>query len=354
MIKEIERKNYTIKFSEPALYVDNQSKNRSGHMTHAMAEYAPGKIICFNSNCSAEKYSGHSTFGWVEYRLSEDGGETYSDVYELPYSKKSLYDGIYVISVEKAVACDDGRIVAICLRNDAEKLCMPWDTPMTVTSFDAGKTWTEAKELCSYKGRVYDACFYNGVIYVLEFCNDGTGDFIGAKEEHLYRIFTSHNYGESFEELCIVPIPTLGRAYGSMLFDDDGTLHVYTYNSLDEQNMDHIVSKDCGKTWEKPEVCFLKDGIRNPQVAKMNGVYIAHGRNMAMAGFVVYTSEDGYKWDEGCYIGHKTGPCYYSNNIVLKDKNDNNRLLIQYSETFGKGYCVNVKHIWMYIEKKND
>lgn len=347
----IKRENYTINFAEPTLYVDNKSRNRSGHMTHAMAEYAPGKMICFNSNCTAEKYGGHSTFGWVEYRLSEDGGDTYSDVYELPYSKKALYDGINVISVEKAVACDDGRIVAICLRNDADALCQPWDTPMTVTSFDCGKTWTEEKELCSYKGRVYAACVYNGVIYALEFCNDGTGDFCGENEEHVYRIFTSHNNGESFEELCVVPIPTFGRGYGSILFDDKGVLHVYAYNKNDEQNMDHIVSSDCGVTWNRSEICFLKDGIRNPQTAQIDGIYVAHGRNAAGDGFVLYTSEDGCKWDDGCYIGREKGVCYYSNNILLKDKNERNRLLIQYSEMYGKESCVNVKHIFMTIDK---
>lgn len=98
---EIKRENYTVKISEPILYVDNKSRKRSGHMTHALAEWAPGRLIDFNSNCTAEKYGGHSTFGWVEYRLSDDGGETYSEIHELPYSKKSLYDGIYVISVEK-------------------------------------------------------------------------------------------------------------------------------------------------------------------------------------------------------------------------------------------------------------
>lgn len=118
---------------------------------------------------------------------------------------------------------------------------------MTVISFDGGKTWSEEKELCSYKGRVYDACVHNGVIYALEFCNDGTGDFCGEKEEHKYRIFTSNNKGESFEEHCIVPITTLGRGYGSMLFDDNGMLHVYVYNKNDEQHIDHIVSVDNGK-----------------------------------------------------------------------------------------------------------
>ena len=185
---EIKRENYTVKISEPILYVDNKSRKRSGHMTHALAEWAPGKLIDFNSNCTAEKYGGHSTFGWVEYRLSDDGGETYSEIHELPYSKKSLYDGIYVISVEKAVACDDGRIVAICLRNDADSLCQPWDTPMTVTSFDGGKTWTEEKELCSYKGRVYDALYHDGIIYILEFAMTAQAVF-AAKAKNMYTVY---------------------------------------------------------------------------------------------------------------------------------------------------------------------
>ena len=302
MSMKIRRNNFVVNVSDPILYVDNKKRNRSGHMTHALAEWAPGKLIDFNSNCTAVKYSGHSTFGWIEYRLSEDGGETYSDIYELPYSKEALYDGVYVISVEKAVACDDGRIIAICLRNNADSLCQPWDTPMTVTSFDGGKTWEKEKELCQFKGRVYDACYHDGVIYVLEFCNDGTGNFWGEKEEHLYRIFTSSNNGESFEELCVVPIPTFGRTYGSMLFDADGRLHVYAYNVNDEQHMDHIISYDYGKTWGSPTLCVLKEGIRNPQTALIDGVYVLHGRNAKYNGFVLYTSEDGQEWDEGMNI----------------------------------------------------
>ncbi len=348
----IERKNYTLKFSDTILYVDNESRNRSGHMSHALAELSPGKLIDFNSNCSAVKHRGHSSFGWVEYRISEDGGETFSDIYELPYSKEVLYDGIYDISVEKAVVCNDGRLVIFCLRNDADALCEPWDTPMTITSFDGGKTWTEAKEVCQYKGRVYDACYHNGVIYALEFCNDAKECFCGVNEDHVYRIFTSKNNGETFEELCVVPVPSMGRGYGSMLFDDTGKLHVYAYNLNDEQHMDHIVSNDCGLSWEQPGVCYLNDGIRNPQVTQMDGIYIAHGRNAEKTGLVFYTSEDGYNWEEGCYhIPKKLGACYYSNNITLRDKDNKNRLLVQYSYVY-KSMCVNVMHVWLSIDKK--
>ena len=96
---KIKRDGYTIELSQPTLYVDNESRGRSGHMTHAIVEYAPGKLIDFNSNCSAVIHGGHSTYGFVEYRLSNDGGENFSEIYELPYSKKSFFDGVQADSI---------------------------------------------------------------------------------------------------------------------------------------------------------------------------------------------------------------------------------------------------------------
>ena len=95
----------------------------------------------------------------------------------------------------------------------------------------------------------------------------------------------------------------------------------------------------------------MKEGCRNPQVALIDGVYILHGRNAAINGFVFYTSEDGQNWDEGSYLGRTEGYCYYSNNIELKDKNNKNRLLVQYSDIYGNYASVNVKHVWLTIER---
>ncbi len=58
MEKELKRNGYTVRLSDPILYVDNERRKRSGHMSHAMAEFAPGKIIDFNSNCSAAIHQG--------------------------------------------------------------------------------------------------------------------------------------------------------------------------------------------------------------------------------------------------------------------------------------------------------
>ncbi|NLD86728.1 MAG: hypothetical protein GX633_00520 [Clostridiales bacterium] len=42
VFKSIKHENYTVEFETPEMYVDNESRGRSGHMTHAMAEYKPG------------------------------------------------------------------------------------------------------------------------------------------------------------------------------------------------------------------------------------------------------------------------------------------------------------------------
>ncbi len=345
------RDGYTVELGDALIHVDNEARFRSGHMSHAMVEYKPDHVIDFNSNCSAALYGGHSTYGWVEYRYSSDAGASFSEeIHALPYSKQSLYDGIHTISVEKAVVCDDGTLVAICLRNDAHKLCEPWDTPTVVRSLDGGKTWTEPSELCPYKGRVYDARYHNGVVYALEFCNDGVKAFCGWNDEHVYRIFASYDSGVSFEEVCVVPIPSKGRGYGSMIFDGEGRLHVYAYNLNAEREMDHIVSEDCGKTWGSAEVCYVAKGIRNPQTAIVDGIFVLHARAEQWTGFVLYTSRDGSHWDEGEYIGTNTGGCYYSNNVLLNDPNGGKRLLIQYSECYHRD-CVNVMHRWLKIRK---
>ena len=56
---EIKRNGYKVIVGDPTVYVDNEARFRSGHMSHAFAKFAPNKYIEFNSNCSPIRWDGH-------------------------------------------------------------------------------------------------------------------------------------------------------------------------------------------------------------------------------------------------------------------------------------------------------
>lgn len=336
---------------EPTLHIDNESKNRSGHMSHAMVELYPGNVLAFNSNCSAERYYGHSTFGWIEYRYSQDRGKTFGQPTVLPYSMDSLLNGLFTVSLEKAVICDDGTIVAFCLRNAGLThpcWCEPWLTPCVILSTDHGLTWSEPKELCQYPGRVYDVKYKDGSIYALEFCNEM---FLGTKPEDQYRIFRSDDCGRTFYEWSIVGFAdTTGLGYGALTFTPDGRMVVYAlhgYNE-DEKYLVYVISEDGGKTWCETGNTHCMVG--NPQIGILDGQYILHGR-AGGRGFILYTSADGIHWDEGHMLESLSYGCFYSNNVLLHpiEPDQKNRLLVQFSQSWcdhgNKDSRVNVMHM---------
>ncbi len=104
------------------LFVDHSQTGRSGHLGHALVEYEDGKILAFYPNCSDDN-RGHSALGWMAYKRSEDGGETWSDPEVLAYTK-NLFDEGQTSNLatrrhsafgEKAVLTDDGEIVLFFL-----------------------------------------------------------------------------------------------------------------------------------------------------------------------------------------------------------------------------------------------
>ena len=235
---------------------------------------------------------------------------------------------------------------------------------MIIRSEDGGETWSEPYELCPYKGRVYDAVRFGDAILILHFCNEGVDrvegieGFAGSAPEHVYRLYRSDDNGKTFYEQCVVPFPdTYGRAYGNLIVRPDGTLVAYAYNVNDQYNMDYVISPDGGKTWTQSGVSYVAKRIRNPQVGLLDGQYILHGRageNEAGSGaFVFYTSADGITWDEGRILVDGRPACFYSNNLTVRTPDGKERMLVQYSENYNDpkpgvwSAQVNIMHLWV-------
>ena len=338
-----------MNISDAVVSVDNKVRRRSGHMTHAMVEYAPGKIIAFNSNCSAKRMGGHSAFGWVEYRYSEDYGKSWSGFHELPYSKEILLDGVYTVSLEKAVY-HDGILTCFLLRNTqaGECSCEPWDTPLVIQSHDLGKTWSEPVEFGPWQGRIYDARVKDGIIYVLQSCDK---DFLCEPSEEQYRLFVSSDNGKSFQEQSVVRMSADDNGYGALLFLPDGTLLAYACKIKKNYFLEVCRSNDNGRSWERLSPIRLSEGIRNVQIAPLGNGYVMHGRGGRGAewgkGQMLYTSADGLNWDDGILLEPEKQACYYSNMLAMT----NGEVLLQYSDLYGLYNCVNVMHRFLKVKK---
>ena len=341
------------------LFADLQKEDRSSHLGHALVEYAPSKILAFYPTCSAEdkRYNGHSGYGWMEYKRSEDGGQTWSESIPEPNSK-ALFDQHCGRSAmcEKAVCTDSGRIILFYLQCDTYTdghVWEPYFSPLYAISDDQGQTFSEVKGLSTFPGRVWDALYKDGVIYVL-FQRGPWSKMTRCGE---YELLVSEDNGETFTSRGIVPFAnTMTCFYGNMVFTPEGKLLVYCYDECDEHNLKYIISNDCGLTWETTRRTFFARRIRNPQLAYFGGKYIVHGRSgtwgqVEKTGhFVVYTSDDGINWDEGQYMHMRVAKAgAYSNNLVVHMPDGSERLMIQVSKAYEE-YKTNV--LMYFIEKK--
>ncbi|MGI6337438.1 MAG: sialidase family protein [Eubacteriales bacterium] len=347
-------KPYTV--SDSILFVNHHRYRRSGHLGHALVEYAPGRLLAFYSDCAGSRHNGHNGFGWMNYKRSLDGGGTWGEPETLEYSKELFLDGEVSVSCEKAVCTNRGTIVLSCLINEYAPAWEPWRAPTYLRSFDGGFSWTPPRVLSEQPGRVYDMRYRDGVIYALHFANDGRKSFCGNAPEHQYKLLVSADDGETFTERSTLPFDTMGRGYGSLCFRPDGTLLAYIYNSRDEYTMDVCVSHDLGMTWNAPVPSYVGKRIRNPQTAYYGGRYFLHGRSGCVdrtkpMNFVLYTSDDGILWDNGVFIretpaGAHGGAAYYSNNLIVHTPDGRERLLIQASDAY-EAARTDIRHWWV-------
>ncbi len=340
------------------LFVDHSRAGRSGHLGHALVEYAPGNILAFYPNCSDDN-KGHSAVGWTEYKRSDDGGKTWGDPDVLAYTKTLLASKLSAFA-EKAVLTDQGDIVAFFLVCDisTDTIWSHFQKPTYVVSSDQGRTWSEPVELGDKRGRVYDARCFDGEIFALNFANDNDINFLGNKQEHVYELYVSRNGGRTFAKRSVLPFDTMGRSYGTIGMLDSGELVAYIYNRNAERESDYVLSDDGGRTWSEPRTAHFSKKIRNPQLISMDGCYFLHGRSGSLGEekghLVLYSSRDGLSWDEGVYLRKRTaGLGAYSNSIVVgsKDPDIPNRLLIQASHAYELNK-TNVLHWWLTLASR--
>ena len=323
-----------IHLSEPVIHADNEKKRRSGHMGHGMTEFAPGKVIAFSASTSPVLGDGHAHFGWVEYAISEDYGDTFGEPMVLPYSMKSFTDGAYCIAVEKAITLDNGNIAAFCLKHPTGLKPDADLHPVVLISEDQGKTWNDPIQVSGYLGRIWDVLYRDGVTYVLQGC-----DVMGNLPK-VYWLLKSEDNCRTFEHVSMLPIDPERRTYGNMIFTPEGDLIAYLYNFDEETAMDYFISHDNGRTWAEVGQSIVSKKIRNPQIGYLDGQYICTGRAgevvhaMLHGAFVLYTSADGIHWDDGTILVAGRPCSFYSENLTMTLPDGSTKMLLKYSENY--------------------
>lgn len=330
--------------SDREIYVNHEKAQRSGHMGHALIDAGKGRILDFNSNCDGKRCGGHSGWGWMEYRISGDYGRTWGAPRVLPYSKRMFDEGRHTALCEKGVKAPDGRIILFFQITDCreEICCEPWSAPTMAVSADGGETFSDGVPTGAEPGRIYDAVADDKGVYFLIQANE---HFLGARPEHVYKVYRSDAGGPFVP--ATLPIDARGKGYGAMEFTAKGELIAYVYDSRREDMLTYTISRDRGRTWSAPAQSRVAKLIRNPQVRRLGDVWFMIGRNGGAGdGLVLYSSEDGLRWDDGIKVDcrpPKTGTGYYGCLLPILEPGCAPRMLVQYSHVYS-AHRVNVAH----------
>ena len=157
--------------NQGVLFVNNQATGQSGHGNQALVECANGDIVSFFPRTSADSMQGHSTTGWTEYRISRDGGKTWSESSILEYSR-SVRSGqeFHSALVEEAVTTPNGTLIAFVGRYTT----FNWrrTTPVYLISKDCGRTWNSPQPIdgradISRIGLTHAAFVHKDTVYVM-------------------------------------------------------------------------------------------------------------------------------------------------------------------------------------------
>jgi hypothetical protein len=319
----------------------------------------------------ADNLNGHGSAGWSEYRRSTDGGLTWGPPAVFEYSKQ-IWDGDEVFSglVYPVITAPNGTLIATVIHYANER----WQKqqgPVYFLSYDDGHTWKGPRKYDA-SATVHDIAYtmntsfvHDGEVFIV--FRGGTSDMTPGGPQTLW---ASADNGESFSRRSTLPFDNAVYywAAGSL---DDGRIIVYTYDAhlkkddpTAEQNIPYVTSKDGGRTWSEVQTAHFAKGIRNMQLAgKLGGLYFMHGRSgsnkRVLVGddpgpgnFVLYSSPDGIRWDEGIVLMSRLqtpggGDCYSANEIIGKyDPATPDKLLI-HSDICYSGAKTNMHQWWV-------
>ena len=328
------------------IFIDRQKDGRSGHMGHALVDAGGGRILAFSSNVDGQRCAGHSGYGWMEYRVSDDYGRTFGPLRTLACSKRAYEEGKHTLLCEKAVRTPDGQILLFFQVTDQSKpiCCEPWSAPTMCLSADRGETWSDPVPTGAKPGRIYDAVSDDRDVWFLQ---EENPHFLGTSPEHVYRVYRRRGDG-TFAGVTL-PIDAKGKGYGALEIGADGALYAYAYDSTCEVEMEYCVSRDCGETWSAPAKSVVPMRIRNPQIRRLDDTWFCIGRNGGSGfgdGLVMYLSSDGVNWDAGRMIDRRPkgqGTGYYSCLLPIREPGHPPRMLMQYSHVY-RANCVNIVH----------
>jgi uncharacterized protein (TIGR02145 family) len=358
--------------NEGIMFIDHESKNRSGHYGAALTTCKNGDILAFYMDVSGSIFEGHGIAGWSEYKRSTDGGKTWGEPTVVGYSKKvwdlnkvtddKLKDGQrYVASfVRSVITAPNGTLIAYLSRQIASDRdnYHGFKTPVYILSYDNGHTWTEPREVDETTSSKHlsltnddGASFvHDGVVYTVFISDYGTGE---------YSFYASEDNGETFNKVSEGLFKN--RKYKNNYFYmtakslGDGSFIVYSYDLDDEHNIPYVISKDKGKTWSEVRTTYMAKRVRDAQMSeKVGSYYFMVGRSGSFGNdpmnVVLYASKNGIDWDSGRYLkkSQKTLDCYSAIEVVRGDgKSRPPQVLIQSSVGYGVGANVNVKHWWV-------
>lgn len=342
------------------LYVNHQANNRSGHGGNCLTECVNGDIVGFFSNVSGTIWAGHSVGGWSEYRISSDGGASWSDPIEFAYSKQAWEgDEVYSALVVGVTTAPNGTLIAVVARF-ADPKWIKQLPPVYLLSYDHGRTWSEPKDL-DPSATVEDISLTIDALFVHD--NTVCAVFMGGGDNYCpgpYSLYCSEDNGETWSRRSILPFST-ENYYCTAGVLDNGDFIVYSYpyrkKETNEYDLHYCISSDKGYTWSEVRTTHFAKKLRNPQLSeKIGGFYFMHGRSGSYGegrgNLVLYSSRDGINWDEGVILHTSVTAekdAYSANAVVGKHSpNGERKLLIQSSISYDpNSACVNIHHWWV-------